>query len=100
MRTNFKFIGIEENYNHLFGLSEKELAKQNAVKMIVDKKHSYPCRVSLEDAEIGEEVILFPFHHHKTTSPYQSTGPIFIRKNAVKAELGVNEMVIQLAVKI
>ena len=60
--------------------------------MIAKTKPGYPCRVSLEDANIGEEVILFPFQHHSTTSPYQATGPIFVRKKAVVATLKVNEI--------
>jgi hypothetical protein len=40
--------------------------------MTVDEFPGFPCRVSLQDAEIGEEVILLPYQHHKTNSPYQA----------------------------
>ena len=60
--------------------------------MIVDEKPSYPCRVSLEDADIGEEVILIPYEHHSVTSPYKARGPIFIRKNAKNSNLAINEI--------
>ena len=60
--------------------------------MIVNEKPGFPCRVSLEDANIGEEVILFPFKHHNVNSPYQSSGAIFIRKNARAAQLEINEI--------
>jgi len=92
MTINFKVSAIENNYNHLFNLNEEELTAKGAVKMIANEKPGYPCRASLEDAEIGEEVILFPFQHHKTNSPYQSSGPIFVRKNAKSPNLGVNEI--------
>ena len=92
MTTNFKISAIENSYNHLFNLNEEELTAKGGVKMIVDEKPGYPCRASLGDAEIGEEVILFPFQHHKTNSPYQSSGPIFVRKNAKSPNLGVNEI--------
>ena len=90
MNTNFIITALENNFNYLFDLSEKELAAKGAKKMIVDEKPGYPCRVSLADAEIGEEVVLFPFQHLKTNSPFQSSGPIFVRKNAKTSTLEVN----------
>jgi hypothetical protein len=60
--------------------------------MTVDEFPGFPCRVSLQDAEIGEEVILLPYQHHKTNSPYQANGPIFVRKIAKTAILETNEI--------
>ncbi|MEI6582772.1 MAG: DUF1203 domain-containing protein [Chitinophagia bacterium] len=60
--------------------------------MIVDEYPGFPCRVSLEDAEIGEEVILLPYQHHKTNSPYQSSGPIFVRKIAKTVTYDLDEI--------
>lgn len=73
-------------------MDNSELEKIGAIRMTVDKKPGYPCRVSLEDAEIGEEVILLTYQHHKTNSPYQSNGPIFVRKIAKTATLDINEI--------
>ena len=92
MSIDFKISAIENKYNYLFTLNEEELSAKGCVKMIVHEKPGYPCRVSLEDAEIGEEVVLFPFQHHQTNSPYQSSGPVFVRKHAKTANLGVNEI--------
>jgi len=60
--------------------------------MTVDAKPGFPCRVSLEDAEIGEQVILLPFLHHEVESPYRASGPIFVRENAKEAALSVGEV--------
>jgi len=92
MTHNFRISAIENTFNHLFDLNTEKLLSNSIVKMIVDKSPGFPCRVSLQDAEIGEEVILLPFQHHKTKSPYQSSGPIFVRKNAKKPKLEVNEI--------
>ncbi|REH54866.1 uncharacterized protein DUF1203 [Tenacibaculum gallaicum] len=92
MTHNFRISAIENTFNHLFDLNTEELLSNSIVKMIVDKSPGFPCRVSLQDAEIGEEVILLPFKHHKTKSPYQSSGPIFVRKNAKTPKLEVNEI--------
>lgn len=90
---NFRIKALDEReFVALFNLSNSELEKIGAVKMIVDEFPGFPCRVSLEDAEIGEEVILLPYQHHKTNSPYQSSGPIFVRKIAKSSIYEINEI--------
>jgi hypothetical protein len=41
----------------------------------------------LTDADAGEELLLLPFEHQAASSPYRSSGPIFVRKAAVQADL-------------
>ena len=60
--------------------------------MPVDVKPGFPCRVSLEDAELDEKVILLPFAHHDVDSPYCGSGPIFVRESANRAQLADNEV--------
>lgn len=93
MMTNFQIKSLQyTEFSNLFALDNGELEKIGAIKMIVDRKPGFPCRVSLLDAEIGEEVLLLPYKHHQTNSPYKSSGPIFIRKNARTAILDINEI--------
>jgi hypothetical protein len=90
---NFKIKSLEASeFSMLFDLDNSALEKMGAIRMIVDEFPGFPCRVSLEDAEIGEEVILLPYQHHKTTSPYQASGPIFVRKIAQTAQLDINQI--------
>jgi len=96
MKTNFKITAIQEDFSHLFEMTENELKKIDAKRMIAMSKPGYPCRVSLEDAEINDEVILFNYQHHKANTPYKSSGPIFVRKNAKKTELKINEIPLML----
>ena len=63
-------------------LSEKELQTRRVVRWIADRKPGFPCRVTLEDAEIGETVFLLNFEHLPGQSPYRSVGPIFVRESA------------------
>ena len=72
-------------FEPFFALSDSELAKVRAAKMIVDNKPGYPCRVSLADAEIGETVILLNFEHQSADSPYKAAHAIFVRQNAEQA---------------
>ena len=43
-----------------------------------DAKPGYPCRVCLEDAEVGESVLLFSHSPFAGPRPYRSVGPVFI----------------------
>ena len=52
----------------------------------------FPCRVSLDDAEVGETLLLLPYEHHPVAGPYRSSGPIFVRERATPAAPGVNEV--------
>lgn len=91
--NNFQIKSLKDSeFADLFDLSDLELEKMGAARLTVDKKLAFPCRVCLEDAEPGEEVILLSYQHHKTNSPYRSGGPIYIRKNAATAMLGINEI--------
>ena len=93
MTTNFKLKSLEDTeFADIFELNNLELEKIGAIRMTVDEFPGFPCRVSLQDAEIGEEVILLPYQHHKTNSPYQANGPIFVRKIAKTATLETNEI--------
>lgn len=93
MKHEFIISGIKLNeVQQLFDLDEKELQARNISRIKVDEKPGFPCRVSLEDANIGEEIIVFNYEHHKAESPYRSSGPIFARINAVEARLKENEI--------
>jgi hypothetical protein len=85
----FKIEGLRPDaFQPLFSLDDAALASRGARRQIVDHKPGYPCRVSLEDAEPGEEVLLLNWEHHAAASPYRASGPIFVRKNAARAWTG------------
>ena len=89
----FKILALDDKeFESYFNLSDSELEKIGGKRMIVDENPGFPCRVSLEDAKIGEEVILVPYEFHKTEGPYQAKGPIFIRKGVKTSELESNEI--------
>ena len=76
----------------LFALSDEELAARNIVRRVVDRYPGFPCRVSLEDAPIGETVLLMNYEHQPAESPYRSSHAIFVRERAQQATPGVNEV--------
>ena len=93
MTTDFQFVALPSgSFSNLFSMSDAELATHGARRMTVDSYPGFPCRVSLTDAPVGERVILTHFQHHAANSPYQSTGPIFVREIAETATPDVNEI--------
>ncbi|WP_459211515.1 DUF1203 domain-containing protein [Aquimarina rhabdastrellae] len=93
MKNNFIISGIKQNeIQQLFNLEEKELQAKGISKIKVDEKPGYPCRISLKEAEIGEEILAFNYEHHKANSPYRASGPIFVRINTNEACLKKNEI--------
>jgi len=77
----FRVTGLPaEQFAGLFSLSDQELAARGAVRRIADIKPGYPCRVSLTDAEPGQEVILTHFEHHPVDSPFRASHAIYVRK--------------------
>ncbi|MBL4659634.1 MAG: DUF1203 domain-containing protein [Alcanivoracaceae bacterium] len=90
-KIKFQIKAIKHNeVQHLFSLTNDELSKYNAKRILVNEKPGYPCRVSLKEANIGETIITFPYNHHDVDSPYNATGPIFIRDNVQTATPKVN----------
>ncbi len=89
----FRIYALDDKkFNQIFELSDFELEKIGGKRMTVDENPGFPCRVSLEDAEIGEEVILISYKFHNTKSPYQAKGPIFVRRNIKTKKLSKNEI--------
>lgn len=93
MSVAFQFRALAaEQFAPLFQQSDAELAASGARRMVVTERPGFPCRVSLADGDVGETVILLPFVHHDTDSPYRASGPIFVRAEARTAEPAVNEV--------
>jgi len=90
---NYRVLGLPpEFFTPLFDLTDVELAARGAVRRIADEPNAFPCRVTLEDAAPGEEVLLLPYRHHEGPAPYQSSGPINVRRAARRAFNAVNEL--------
>jgi len=71
-------------YDNLFGMMDGELAAHRAVRVVADGP-GYPCRVSLEDAEPGEELILVNHVSHAVEGPFRASHAIYVRKGASAA---------------
>ena len=84
---NYRIQGLDPRpFEHLFGLSDERLAKHNARRVTVTNKPGFPCRVSLEDAEPGEQVVLLHHVSHDVETPYRSSYAIYVRENVPQSE--------------
>ena len=90
---DFRIFALDvDKFSHLFGLDDDALLEQGVQRMIVDNKPGYPCRVSLQDAEVGETVLLMNYEHQAASTPYRSRHAIFVREWADQAVPARNEV--------
>jgi len=79
----FRLVGLApEPFASFFALTDAQLAERGIHRVVADRKPGFPCRISLVDAEIGEQLLLLPYCHQPANSPYRASGPIFIRSGA------------------
>jgi hypothetical protein len=76
---SFRLAGLApEQFRHLFGKSDLELEEAGATRLKAGE--GWACRITLEDAAVGENILLLTYEHVPGPSPYRSAGPIFIRE--------------------
>lgn len=79
----YRIEGVRrEDYSGLLGLAEGELARHGARRVTANSKPGFPCRVTLEDAEPGESLILFNHVSHDVRTPFRSAYAIYVRESA------------------
>ena len=90
---SFQLIGLSPGqFSHLFSLSAGQLAPLGIVRVTADSKPGFPCRISLQDAEPGEQLLLLPYEHQPASSPYRASGPIYVRVGSQPSNLGPGEI--------
>ena len=88
----YRVFGLSPTpFEGLFGLSDAALAERNAVRVTADKPVGFPCRITLEDAEPGETLILVNHVSQDAPTPYRASHAIFVREGAVEAAVYVDE---------
>jgi hypothetical protein len=89
----FRISGLPlSQFEHLFALSDSELAALGMRRVVADEQPGFPCRVSLVDAEPGETLILLNHVHHDVDGPYRGSGPIYVRERAKPADPAPGEV--------
>src|SRR5678815_5888970 len=79
-RVDFKITGLPvTEFAHLFALDAAALQRKGIVRVVADEPHAFPCRITLEDADPGESLLLLTYAHQAARTPYAASGPIFVR---------------------
>ncbi len=90
---SYQLRGLEPAlFEEYFSLDDGAFAARGMRWMRADAPVGYPCRISLEDAPVGEPVLLLPFTHLDSRSPYRASGPIFVRRGRSEAARIVGEL--------
>ncbi len=90
---SFQFHALSpEPFKHLFSLSDEDLMAHKAVRRKATSYPGAPCRISLEDAVQGEEVILVQHAHLPVNSPYASSHAIYVRQGVEQAKPDIGEV--------
>ena len=77
---SFRVLGLDPAlFQELQALPDEVLAERGVERVRVDEKPGAPCRISLDDADIGEHVLLLTHLHQPAATPYRQQGPIFVR---------------------
>jgi Protein of unknown function (DUF1203) len=80
-----------EQFEDYFGMDDIDLAKYGAVRVTAAADKGWPCRISLDDAKAGEQLILLNHVSHDVATPYRSAYAIYVRENAQSAAEYVDE---------
>lgn len=76
----------------LFGADDATLDAAGAIRFTVDTKPGFPCRITLEDAEPGEIVLLLNHEHQAADTPYRARHAIYVREGSTAPARCENDM--------
>jgi len=81
----YRITGLEPApFAPLFELDDAQLEERGMTRMTVDNPN-FPCRITLRDCDIGDEVLLLNHVSHDGDGPYRASHAIFVSKSASKA---------------
>lgn len=82
----YRIRGLEPGqFADYFAMDDGELAQSLASKVVAGPEGRYPCRISLCDAEPGEELVLANYTNHAVDTPYRNSFAIYVRTNVGEA---------------
>ena len=89
----FQIIALEsEEFSYLDTMTNAQLEERSIDRKVVESFPGYPCRVTLEDAPVGETVYLLNYSHLEEETPYRSSHAIYVRPKHKTARPEANEI--------
>jgi hypothetical protein len=80
-----------EPFRPLFRMNDEELRERRAVRVVASGSGE-PCRVSLQDAAAGEQLILVNHVSQDADTPFRATHAIYVREQAEAAPVFEDEL--------
>jgi len=74
-----------EPFAPLFAMDDATLAARGARRVVADAPLGFPCRVSLDDAQPGETLILVNYEHQPAATPFRASHAVFVREGVEAA---------------
>ena len=98
---HFRLSGLSPlPFHHLYGLPEAELTQLGVIRYLVDTKPGYPDRITMEDAEPGQTVLLLNHVCQSADTPYRASHAIFIREGATQQYDAVDQVPASLRIRL
>ena len=98
---HFRLSGLSPlPFQHLYGLPEAELTQLGVIRYLVDTKPGYPDRITMEDAEPGQTVLLLNHVCQAADTPYRASHAIFIREGATQQYDAVDQVPASLRIRL
>lgn len=89
----YQITGLDPaQFSHLYDTDEAVLAAHGARRVTADARPGYPCRVTLEDATVGETLLLLPNRSGAEEGPFARTYAIFVHEGAAEAASFADEV--------
>ena len=90
---HFRLSGLSPlPFQHLYGLPDAELKQLGVLRYRVDAKPGFPDRITMEDAEPGQTVLLLNHVCQHADTPYRASHAIFIREGAMQTWDAVDQV--------
>ena len=80
------------DFQALFSQTTEALAAQSILRVTADRPNAFPCRVSLQDADPGETLLLLTYEHQPALTPYRDTHAIYVRETAAESHPAPGEI--------
>jgi hypothetical protein len=73
-----KIVAIPESFAQDVRRTRRDGHRSDLTPTEVTEAHAAPCRVCLQDAHVGDSVLLCTYNPFERPGPYVSTGPVFV----------------------
>ena len=82
---SFRIRGLSPHFfSQYFAMSGDELRQVGAIRSIAESP-GLPCRVSLEHAAVGDEILLLNYEHMSAQTPYRARHAIYVNRASKRA---------------